>query len=449
MGLCPAEEVLKERVAFKFLRQYLEDRLIADLRRDMGNSAFTPVSPSRLLQVYAETASAIATIQPSANPLPFPPGWADDGSSRIEKVPLGQVDFDDFLSDGLGCGEVLGLLAPHGTCKTLLAIQFGCDWAIAQADAWEATAARQSVAPCVYVFAYEGSVAEMRTRAICHTGEIDKDRLELGDPAENLNRTHLLPYERDLFADRLRRGESIPSERDRSLTAKRKLNRNFRVIDMTGNDPENPGRGWGMVDEIAAIIQADIEFYRRQGMELRIGGVIVDYAGAAVERYIDMAPKVSRDHFRNLLGKFPMHFKSKVAQAFNCPGIINHQLNADANALAPGALPKGTDSAECRTFRENLDFAIVLSNPTSQNLVTAGLDKKRRGPSRPPRVLEIDGRFGTVRTTNGEYVYDAEHRRIVDRESLRGIMDPGQMQSHFDADDEQTAWIRAGGPAHN
>ncbi len=416
----PVLEEMKEGVAFKLLRRYLEDRLIDDARQQLNSSAHTPVNIFGLMQNYSEQASIIGAIEPNPLRQPFPKGWDRNNSLKVTKIKTNMPDLDDFMCGGLGEGETMGLLGPHGSCKTTLGVQVACEWAKAYRKQWKKNG-RQGLLPFVYLFIYEGSVSEMRLRALSHTGQIARDSLEIGDPRALSTSAELRRYERDKFAALLRKGDRVLGERTRYKLAQGILNDNFRVIDMTGNDTENPGRGWGLVDEIAGIIRAEVEFHRRRDVEHRIGGIVIDYVGAAVERYIDMAPKASYDNLRHLLSKFPLHAKNKIAMTFDCPVILLHQLSGAANSFTSGKVPKGTDSAECKSFRENLDWNIIVGNPTQEGRALLVLDKKRRGPAKRPVVIQIDGRFSSVLSTDGRWVLDGHTGSIVEAAALRQI----------------------------
>ena len=449
----PPLREMKEKVAFKLLRRYLEDRLIDDARHQLNSSAHTPTNIFGLMQGFTERASIIGAIEPNPLGKPFPKGWDRNESLKITKIKTNMADLDDFMQGGLGQGEVMGLLGPHGSCKTTLGVQVACEWAKAYRAAWKENS-RQGLPSYVYLFIYEGSVSEMRLRALSHTGQIARDSLEIGEPRALSTASKLRRYERQKFAAKLRKGDRVFGERTRYKLAQGILNDNFRVIDMTGNDVDNPGRGWGMVDEIASLLRTDVEFHRRRGIEHRVGGVIIDYVGAAVERYIDMTPNTSHDNLRHLLGKFPLHAKNKIAMAYKCPVIVLHQLSGTANSFSPGKLPKGTDSAECKSFRENLDWLIVVGNPTQEGRALIGLDKQRRGPAKRSVVIQIDGRFCSVLSTDGRWVLDEHTGSIVEAASLRQIatVSGGSRTEERDAyetmpgddADEQTADIRRG-----
>lgn len=447
------EEELKEKVVFRYLKQYLEDRLAERLRSEVNGSRHTPSNLFGLMSTYAEEASSIGTLEPVPLAAPFERGWDRTSSLKVHKVRTWVDDLDDMMQGGTANGEVFGILGPHGSCKTTLGVQIAAQWSANYREAWKARG-RQGPLEFVYMFIYEGSLDEMRLRALSHIGQIARDSLEIGDPRALSREGQLHTYEERRFSVELSRGERVFGELERYRIAQRMLNDNFRIVDMTGNDSEHPGRGAGMVDEIRSTIETDGEHHRRAGFEYKVGGIVVDYVGAAVERFIDQSQKASHDNLRHLIGRFPLHSKNKLARSFDCPVCLLHQLSGTANSFAPGKVPKGTDSAECKSFRENLDHNFVVGNPSSEDWAILSLDKHRRGPAMPPVAISIDGRFSTVRSTNGAVVI--HNNKLVEAASLRQYaMNP--MQSREDeaystlpgtdsGADNQTAVVRGNRP---
>lgn len=437
----PNPEHLKPHVAFRWLRQYLDDRLISRARDDLADPNRTPASTFRLFQDYALQASAIEAIEPKAVDVPFPAGWDAGSALRLETIKTGLPMIDGMLQGGMGRKEVILLLGPNGSMKTTLAIQVSTDVAIQARAQWK-DAGRAGPLGFTYLFIYEGTINEMRTRALSHAGRISRAALQIGDPRHQLSRRRLKPYEQQIFANvpaHLRQGEF-----DRYRIAQRQLNDNWRVLDMTGNDLNHPGRGWGLVDEIAAILAHERQHHQEQGIEHRVDLVVVDYAGAAVDRHVEqLAQQQQYDKFVawNTLLKMPLQVKNKLAVPFDCPVLLIHQLDAAANSLVPGRVAQGTNAEGAKNLRRNVDFCFVVGSFDLNQRAVIRMDKQRRAAPTQERVIELLGDISTLRGTDGRYVYDPTSKKIVEAQLFHSVRDDEDRSPYgvgdMDAQNEQ------------
>lgn len=429
------------RIAFRHLRVYLEDRIADRIRRDLTSSTYTPGDLCSLLGDYQLQVGRVASISPTGLTKPFPEGW-----NRVQEAVRKSDTKLDFLNRMLNGGqadkEVYGILGPHGSCKTTIAIQYSTQQANALREEWRA-GGKQGVIKTVYFFFYEADSAEMRLRALSSLGMISRNTLELGDWEEMSQVGALKPYERRIWAHTLQSGQRVLCERERFRYVERALNVNWRLIDMTGNDTESPGRGWGLVDEIQQVVQMDQDYQQSQGINAGVGPIIIDYAGAAVKRYLDHHGKDYSSEIRHLVSSFPMQCKNKLAIKFRTTVLALHQLTGSANELASGILPKSTQAAEAKNWRENLDFSFIIGNPNQQAMTVFGCDKQRRGPRPDNVVLQIRGEFCRVEHAP-QYAVDPHQQKIVLKSQLRSIEgddddDDGGVTypSHHDDDDTE------------
>ena len=84
--------------------------------------------------------------------------------------------------------------------------------------------------------------------------------------------------------------------------------------------------------------------------------------------------------------------------------------------LKPGASLHHTDSAESKSFAENLDFAFVIGNLNADNMGQIACTKHRRAPNSPPKVIQVDGMFNTVLSRDDMFV-DSRTRAILDKDT--------------------------------
>lgn len=420
---------LRTNIGMKFLRYYLEDRLADTARTQMQNTVYTPLNLGGLFKDLADRATQLQTVEAASTGKPFPKGWRRS-AVKIRKTPTRCKFFDTLLNGGQGAKEVIGLLGPHGSCKTTSIIQVATNIAGDARSDWLENG-EEGPLGISYLFFWEGTLDEMRLRALSCVGRIDRSTLEDGEWETMSTAKTLKPYEKRLFSKKLKMGARVKGERGRCADAQRQLNINLRLIDMTGNDVNNPSRGKGMVDEIAAIIAADQEHLVRQGYEPYVAFVGIDYLGAVVERYLDDYPH-ERKHLRHYLRGFPLHAKNKIAIPFDTTVWVLHQLSGDANSFAPGRIPKSTDAAEAKSFRENLDFALVFSNPDPNAHLLVSCDKHRRAPMKPNSIIRIDGHISVLTDVSTHMRRDPQTLQIVPASDLTTIHREREESRHED-----------------
>lgn len=429
------EQPKVQKVFRKMLRMFLEDRTTDKIREDFSSQSTVDVFG--YLQGLQEKTRRIAMSAEEGVEDLFPRGWSKQRQLvelRDTTIPFLNV----MLDGGDGCGEVNGLLAPFGTCKTTFAVQMSTGRAKRRRQEW-VRAGRQTPLGISYLFIYEGNIAQMRVRSLMCAGQIHASKLK--DTA-NLNRRGVYDdYERVLFRDMFEADVRVPCERDRVKATSNMLNTNFRVVCMSGHDEKHPGRGSGYVEEIANIIETDQQQQaERWDTEVFVECVTVDYVGAAVERAA-MANNWSESERRIRTERFPYQMGQMVANRFYCPCWCMHQLSGQANSLAPGKVPKGTDAKDTKSFKENLDFLFIVGSKNHQNLCVWVVDKARRFETAlPPEIIYVDGTLGRVRAVSGEFVLDRQSQEIVAASELRGMIAD---HSHTEDEDEYEGMTQA------
>lgn len=430
---------LPTSIATTYLRSLLEESLLRELRRKLASDD-APVDVAGVLAAAKDQADAIGAVDSADIDAPFAGDWRPQA---VKKTSTGLPFIDYYLGGGDVEGEVYGLLGPVGSCKTTLAVQLSTLGAARDYAEWLAGEGKTPL-KVSYHFNYEGPIDVIKMRALCCTALIDKDILAMEDFEQQLQRKQGVyrPYELDLLKSSVKLGSLLP-ERTRYERAKKQLNRNWRCVDMSGNDTRFPGRGTGMISEIVAIVRRDLaRVSAERQCETRCGVVVVDYVSLACERATMASAGRQEDPdraMRRAIGRYVSTAKNELATALNARVWLMQQLNGDANSLVPGRLPKRTDSKDNRMFAENLDFCFMVGNPDQNNLVAFGTDKQRRERRRPPEVVQILGNLNTVQQAKG-YMIDPTTNRFVkttDRERLADTAIPVVRKSSSTGFDRQ------------
>lgn len=420
------------KVARMYLSTFLKERLFDRFRAEMTAGDSTPEDLDLVLSNLASKVSAIETLRGSAVTSPFE---SEDWRPKPLKLVTTLCPFfDEFLSGGDAPGEVYGLMGPYGSCKTTLAVQLSISRARYYYDQWRQAEDARAPLGVSYYFFYESYMDAYTARAISFASQIDVDVIRKGAAFSTAD--DLKPYERELFAAQLAEGAYVPGEKERSEISRKVLMTNWRVIDMTGNDPKNPGRGSGGAQEIRDIIQADLE----ANPGTFCAGVYIDYVGELAKRYA-MVHDGHFDGLRHHVGGFPGQASRLIANRFNTPVYLCHQLNGGENSKKGGAADH-TGAAEAKNFGENCDFCFQVGRPNNDQLAVFSCTKFRRAAPKSETVIHIDGKFSTVRCTEGKYTFDQTSKRIVLSNEKKKLIDPDSVKRPKAAGDSQSEFGR-------
>ncbi len=408
-------------------KEYLRHLLHEGLQHQINRAVEEPGQivgdlPSFLTSMH-ERAAAIDTIHVGA----IRDLWDDSNEVPINKVSTGCVFFDEYMGGGHAEGEVYGLMAPWGVGKTTLACQLGANRCMQLQAIWNKTG-RVNPLPVVYMVFYEEPRNSVRVRLESYAGQIDRKILEERRFKDFSSRAegNYKDYEIKMWGPAMENGFKPPGEKERYATAVRQLRRNIQVINFTGDDPAYRVHAATMTDGIRAIIDEDQRSRKNPG----VGGVIIDYAGAAAVRHLDAnSHKEASKEMRHLIGRMPLAVKNKIAAYYKTHAWLIHQLSADANSRAPGTAMKITDAAEARNFPEHCDFAFLVGTKTDDHLAVLSAAKQRREEKKRDCVIRIDGRFSAVRATDKEFMI--ENNRIISAKEF------GRVADLADADDDQ------------
>jgi len=412
---------IQDRVAFKWLKLLLEDNLFAKSRRELSTIQ-APKEAATFFAEMHEQAQEIAAVSSGKLVQPFAPGW-DEGAASVQ-IETSMVSFvDAFCDGGPAAGQTHGLLGPYGGGKTTVAVELTTESAARQYKKWYESGREESCGMS-YHFTYEEPVRDLRVRALACLAKMPKSRvievIENGTDCLNRDPRRQEPYEQVLFGPTGSEDDETLPEYGRYIKALTVMNQCWRPVDCTGDDEDFPGRGHGLVDEIAEIVRGDQQVYRREGVTTHVALVLADYAGAAIERHLDYHGK---DHgeLRFMVKAWPMQMKQKVAQRFNCPVWSLHQLKAEANAGAAGRVPNITDSAEGKGWAEALDYSFMLGVKTRAGLAVWVCNKSRRSAARPPVVVRLDGAMARMRDESGAWAIDEPSKQILSMAEYRRL----------------------------
>lgn len=321
----------------------------------------------------------------------------------------GEGDYYGFEIDG----DRLFLLGDFTvTHNTALAMQIAMEGAELQASLAATIGADQ--AGYWYYFTWELNETQLRQRIYMYGARVHAETI-FGNPPRPLSTADqpgsLHPYEADPYVNPPAHKPRGERERVRDLTKRMAgANSRLQVVDYSGT---YPGHGAGGVDEVTTYLR------REQARGRRIAGLVVDYAGLAINRYIG-ANRMRPESEFSLLAGFVDQVRSSICVPMKCTGWVLHQLHGDAGRKAPGAKISHTEARGCRNFADNADFGLQLTPYNrATGLLTVHCTKHRRAPGREDGVIvRFRGEYGAFLDPDQHYVVDPTTRQIVPRDYL-------------------------------
>lgn len=359
-----------------------------------------------LLQGYAHEIETIRSVGQIDETDPF-------SMAELEKMESLAVEstglpfLDHFMEGGHAPGEVYTVVAGSGSGKTTLAVQIAAEGAKSEYAKWRRAKGKKPLGVWLFI-SYEAVLEELRVRALAYVAQVDKVRLERSHGLRGLSTTaNLQDYERRWFAKEIEAGESVSGEYERIQAVSKMMGRTFRVRDMN-----QPGRGINSIDEVAAYVRMLVASSERP---LHIAGIVVDWAGVCVQRYM-AHHGLAMDKMRHYLSSLPDQARSLLAIPFQCKVWIFHQL-AGREAKRPSTKTADhTDAAECKNFSDFAAFGFVLARPDTDGLAALSCSKQRRSKREFNTVVRLEGRFGKFSSVE-DFVPDPATRKFISREN--------------------------------
>lgn len=411
----PADEIDGDYALTK-AKEYRQDRFQVRIRRLFGDGGETVDNLVDTVGRLQQQAAEIDLLD-QGNLVWEPAIPREIPLDNTVKIPFGRAYLDPFLGGGMCKKEVLSIMGPYGSAKTLIAVDLG----VQQSEYWLAQYLQKKLESLglVFHFSYEEPLEDLQVRVVMNAAQIPRDRLTGKTLAQLGTSTDLQEYERRIFLPQLRSGVVVPGEQERYSYYANRVNRNYVIRDMTGANAQRGAAGMGLHQEMAFVIRRTLSHYQsRLHLPVHVGCVIVDYAIAAVERYME-ARSLDRDReMRHLVGRFGLNFKQQVLIPFDTFGVVFNQLSGEQNSKSPGVVSHHTGSAEAKNFAENMNFAVQLSMPRQDGLAAIGCTKARRAARLPDRVIQIDGEFGRILDVDDRWTIDPRTRRFVSRDEV-------------------------------
>lgn len=350
------------------------------------------------------------------------PNWKEQVSEPLR--PIG-IDFlDRCLGGGDKAGEVNAFMAPYGTCKTTLACMITVQSALRGLEEHVAQTGSEEGAPITVIVTWEDQKEDIFHRCLARCAGVawsDIARRDFSTP------DNLKPYELRQLQQMMRQNPeaTIRCEEQRVDNAYEQLIKNICIIDMEGGTEAFRGYSGDMHYGLELVLRKLVSQYDGR----RIDRIIIDHASAAAKAYCSKHNKDLGRELRLLLNTFPRELRLRVAQQFNCPVWVMHQLSPAAASKKPGSLPSMTDCSESKSFVEFISNAFVAGTPTSESLIAFGHVKHRRSGVSPTRILRIDGAMQSLSDVSHQYELESgtivsagEARRVV-TSNRQGLID--------------------------
>lgn len=357
-----------------------------------------------------------------------PENWAP---VPMHKFPTNIVWLDPFLKGGHAGKEVYGVLGAFGSGKTAMAMQLVAGGAMYQLE--ERHKDPGYIPKHWYMFTYEATRDECRLRLWSQQCSVDHHELEefswdkMSSIADGYN--SLKPYEKEYWDNSLKANPNglVQGELERINEKLPLFRQNLWIIDMSGV-PENPKRGTGYVPEIASIIENDLRKRKeKDGLDHKVGGVAIDYAGLCCKRYINEHNK-SYDNLRHFISEFGMKCKQLIAVPQDCPVWVFHQLSGEAQKRTHAVKQHYSDAAETKSFAENLVFCFALGTKDPEyGALSFVCSKARRAEIGPSPLLIMEGKY--FRLILADRLERGEHGEITVKNSLKPAVAPTQQAS--------------------
>ena len=364
-----------ENMATDLIEELLiERKVINPTRSILANSADTTLAnPGEILNNANQSLLEIRRLMTSTLISSVP---------QIRRRSHNYVEFDhdmDFMNaltqGGLPRKSVSGLFGPFGSCKTTTATQAAASRINTE---WRRHQRGESSEIVIYANC-EGSPDEISFRVLSFLAKIPVRAVK----AHYYDITPLrdyVPGDPEDYNNKY--GMSVP-ETIRLAEAVEKIDRHFKIIDLSGGGETSNNLGKNFVDDLSLTVDS----YRQvSGMGSSL--FILDYGKAFVRRYMEMNG-LAAENIRFYLGRLPDLIRRDIADKFDCAALVLQQMNKAANTKKPGQLLTHGDSSEASDFGENCHFCFCLSTPfkNEDGVSITNINMSKARDVEPPRKM--------------------------------------------------------------
>jgi len=165
-----------------------------------------------------------------------------------------------------------------------------------------------------------------------------------------------------------------------------------------------------------------------------INKVILDWAGVAVDRYMEVDNNTEKTTKTQELGKYVRRVHDQITTQFGCTAWVMHQLRGQVSRTAPGIPLQHTDAEWCSGFAQSAWTALVLGTKDNvQNLCSLNASKTRQSAGKQSQIMYIDGEFSQLVPRSG-LTLDPHTRSIVSRHEAAQIADYAEEGATLEAE---------------
>lgn len=407
------------------VRQFIVEHALVEMHQNLITEDSIPLHVPDVLSKLITRVQNVDSIGSTHNSTAFPDDWETDIALDIR--PTNLTFLDHYINGGHVPGELYGVLGPFGSCKSTIAYALSVEQATAAYNRFTNThpGSKRRVA---FIVSYEDRIKMMRQRSMGYAARISRQVMEGMKSYADLSTTgSLRDYELREYRDAIRTAglENTPGERERVQQQKEILNNHLCLLDLTGFDRK--GVGGGSIREIAGLINSEL---RRRDAECAC--VVIDYMGAMVRRFIAMNDG-EVDNIRHYMAASIIDAKSLLADEFNTPVWLLHQLNGDANSWLGAKIADHTSASEIKSYAENLDFCFSISRIQANNLAVIGCTKHRRAGGQEKKVIHVKGELYRVDDASATYRVNPDTNTIENPHDRARITDTDELRVNPDA----------------
>ena len=387
-------------------RLFHERQVVEALRRATGIEHGIPAHLSEVVDDASRQLQRAAATQSMPEGAMFP----DVGTELAPSAVLVRTgtDFIDRPLGGLQQGDVLMLLGSTGSGKSTL----GINMCINMAKIFGQVSVAGGDDRYAGYLTYEEPYERLRDRFWSHACQIPRrDCLALESWDQLSTRDTIKPYELNLQSTD---GEVL-SEIERYQTAVPVMRDNLKVLDMSGS-PEFPNSGNGHIPEMVSLLQ------RIQDQQGKTPGfLVIDWVGEVCMRYLRNNGQEDDGAYRKALKEFAGQARVELAQRFNCPVLLIHQLKGSLRHLKPHKLFNANEAEGSADMAVQVTTCLTLSNPDEETRCRfLNFPKTRfiRGEAGAvqPIVLQLDRFFATYSNVSANYNYSESVGQFVRHE---------------------------------